>query len=153
MLRRFCTTSPTPMFERFWWGRKNLRRQVCPGAPVFSYTGQVRNSLNIMNVTCTAYRQEVFEFLTKFNSVNWVRLKSPISTCVTQHASSSSLSRVSTLDENITRTVLFSPLSHSWADLYRVPTFSSPQTIRWLPIFLSNSLPTPNLILFADHDR
>ena len=29
----------------------------------------------------TAYRLDVIEFLTKFNSVNWVRLKSPISNC------------------------------------------------------------------------
>ena len=29
----------------------------------------------------TAYQLDVFEFLTKFNSVNWIRLKSPISNC------------------------------------------------------------------------
>ena len=48
------------MFERFWWGRKNLRRQVCSGAPAFSYTGHVRNSLRYETYKIKFLKTRVF---------------------------------------------------------------------------------------------
>ena len=67
LLKFFSNFSICYSFVSCSWFFKSHRPQVC--------------SFLSVEFIRTAYRLDVFEFLTKFNTVNWVRFKSPIFNC------------------------------------------------------------------------